>query len=271
MRDPTLSTEDVLIAVEDGIARVTFNRPQARNAASPEMLEAITSFLLRAEGDRSIRCIVFSGAGGHFMAGGDVRSFTAIAELPPIERQRNFEVRVARNAHLFNVLERLPQPVISSVQGTAAGAGLGFALASDLVVAARSAAFVLAHVNVGASPDASSSWHLPRAVGVKRAMAMALLAEPLKAEAALAQGLISHVVDDAELESTTLRLAQRLARGPSVAIAQAKSLINGALGRTLAEQLAAEARSMGLSAASEDFIEGPRAFLEKRKPVFRGS
>lgn len=266
-----MSTQDLLISVDEGIARLTFNRPEARNAVSPEMLEAILAFLMRAEQDRAIRCIVFSGAGGQFMAGGDIRSFTTVADQPPAERQRAFESRVARNAHLFNVLQRLPQPVISSVQGTAAGAGLGFAIASDLVVAARSAVFVLAHVNVGASPDAATSWHLPRAIGVKRAMAMALLAEPLKAEAALAQGLISHVVDDAELGAFTDKLARRLAQGPAVALAQAKSLINRSLGNTLAEQLAAEALSMGLSAASDDFVEGPRAFLEKRKPRFGGT
>jgi 2-(1,2-epoxy-1,2-dihydrophenyl)acetyl-CoA isomerase len=265
-----MHTEDLIISLDQGIARLTFNRPQARNAASPEMLEAILAFLLRVERDRSIRCIVFRGAGGHFMAGGDVRSFTTVAKLPPEERLCTFEARVARNAHLFNVLQRLPQPVISSVQGAAAGAGLGFAIASDLVVAARSASFVLAHVNVGASPDAATSWHLPRAVGVKQAMRMALLGEPITAEAALAQGLISHVVDDEDLASFTDRFAQRLANGPGVALAQAKSLINRSLGNTLAEQLAAEARSMGIAAASEDFIEGPSAFLEKRKPAFRG-
>lgn len=266
-----MSTDHLLVSVEDGIARLTFNRPDARNAASPEMLEAILAFLLRAEHDATVRCIVFAGAGGHFMAGGDVRSFTLIADLSPQERLHNLEVRVARNAHLFNVMQRLSVPVISSVQGTAAGAGLGFAIASDLVVADRSAGFVLSHVKVGASPDAASTWHLPRAVGVKRAMAIALLAEPVKAEAALAQGLISHLVEDGELDAQTDRLAHQLARGPRVALAQAKSLINQSMGNTLAEQLAAEARSIGLAAASPDFVEGPRAFLEKRKPVFGGA
>lgn len=263
-----MTTDHLLTSVEDGIARLTFNRPDARNAASPEMLEAIHAFLQRAEHDPGIRCIVFSGAGGHFMAGGDVRSFTLLADMAPEERRRNFESRVLRNAHLFNVLQRLPQPVIASVQGTAAGAGLGFAIAADLTVAARSAGFVLSHVNVGASPDGSTSWHLPRAIGLKRAMAMALLAEPLTAEAALAQGLISHLVEDDQLEATTHALAQRLARGPRVALSQARQLMRQSLGNTLAEQLAAEARAMGLAAASPDFIEGPRAFLEKRKPVF---
>lgn len=263
-----MTTEHLLISLEDGIARLTFNRPEARNAASPEMLEAILDFLIRAEQDRSVRCVVFSGAGEHFMAGGDIRSFTLVADLPPEERRSHFEARVARNAHLFNVLQRLPQPVIASVHGMAAGAGLGFALGSDLVVAARSAGFMLAHVNIGASPDAATSWHLPRAVGVKRAMAMALLGEPVKAESALAQGLVSHVVDDTDLMDFTNKLARRLAGGPAVALAQAKALVNQSLGNTLAEQLAAEAKSMGTSAASPDFIEGPRAFLAKRKPAF---
>lgn len=263
-------TEHLLISIEDGIARLTFNRPEARNAASPEMLEAVLEFLLRAENDASIRCIVLTGAGQHFMAGGDVRSFTLVAQQEPQQRRLAFEARVAKGAHLFNVMQRLPQPVIASVMGAAAGAGLGFAAAADLVVAGRSASFVLAHVRVGASPDAATSWHLPRAMGVKRAMAMALLAEPLSADEALAAGLVSHVVDDAQLPEFTQALARRLAQGPGVALAQAKRLINRSLGNSLGQQLAAEARSMGISAATDDFVEGPRAFLEKRKPAFRG-
>lgn len=265
-----MATDHLLVCVEDGIARLTFNRPEVRNAASSEMLEAILAFLMRAEHDSTVRCVVFAGTGQHFMAGGDVRSFTLVADQPPQERRLAFETRVARNAHLFNVMQRLPQPVIACVRGMAAGAGLGFASAADLVVAGRSAGFVLAHINVGASPDAATSWHLPRAIGVKRTMAMALLAEPVNAQAALAQGLVSHVVDDEDLEAFTLRLARRLAAGPAVALAQAKSLVNRSMGNTLGEQLAAEARSMGLSAATQDFIEGPRAFLEKRAPRFRG-
>lgn len=263
-----MSTDHLLITVEDGIARLTFNRPDTRNAASPEMLEALLAFLLRAEQDPTVRCIVLRGAGGQFMAGGDVRSFAVVATMPAHERLQHFESRVSRNAHLFNVMQRLPQPVIACVEGTAAGAGIGFAIAADLTVAARSAAFILAHVNIGASPDASSSWHLPRAVGMKQAMSMALLPEAIGAEAALAHGLISHLAEDSEIGLVTDRLARRLAQGPATALAQAKRLMHQSLGHTLAEQLAAEARSMGLCAASPDFIEGPRAFLEKRRPVF---
>ncbi|NML43340.1 enoyl-CoA hydratase [Ramlibacter sp. G-1-2-2] len=265
-----MSADHLLVAVEDGVARLTFNRPEARNAASPEMLEALLAFLLRAEEDRRIRCIVLAGAGEHFMAGGDIRSFAQYAQLEPAQRRQAVEARVAKNTYLFNVLQRIPQPVIAMVHGTAAGAGVGFAVGCDLVVAGRSAGFQLAHVNIGACPDGGTSWFLPRAIGSKRAMAMALLGERLDATSALAQGLVSHVVDDAELETFTLALAHRLARGPAIALAQAKALIHRSLGSTLAEQLAAEARGMGAAAASEDFLEGPRAFLEKRKPVFRG-
>ncbi|MES2481319.1 MAG: enoyl-CoA hydratase-related protein [Pseudomonadota bacterium] len=263
-------SEHLQIQIADGIARLTFNRPEVRNAISPQMLDGMLDFLLRAEGDPTIRCIVMAGAGENFMAGGDIKNFAQYATQSPAERRLTFESRVAKGGQIFAVLQRIPQPVIASVHGAAAGAGLGFAIAADIVVAARSATFLLAHVNIGASPDAATSWHLPRAVGVKRAMAMALLAEPMDAPTALEQGLVTHVVDDAELAERTSRIAKRLAAGPAVALTQAKSLIRQSLGNTLGEQLLAEARSMGISASTEDFIEGPRAFLEKRKPAFRG-
>ena len=152
----------------------------------------------------------------------------------------------------------------------AAGAGVGFIAGADLVIAAESAGVVLAHINIGASPDGSTSYHLPRSIGVKRAKAMALLGDAIDARTAQAYGLVNWVVPDDTLEAETDKLARRLAAGPAVALAQAKSLINQSLGNTLADQLAAEAKSMGISAASEDFIEGPKAFMEKRKAQFSG-
>lgn len=260
----------LLVSIDDGIARLTFNRPDVRNALSPEMLDGLLAFFLRAETDRGIRCIVIAGAGSHFMAGGDVKSFAATAQQSPSERRLAFEARVNKGSHVFAVMERLPQPILASISGAVAGAGLGFVGAADLVIAADNASFVMAYVNIGASPDASTSFHLPRAIGVKRAKTMALMGRPIDAKTALNYGLIDWVVGEDALLGETERIARTLAAGPSVAMAQAKFLMNQSLNNTLPEQLAAETIGMGLSAATEDFIEGPKAFLEKRKPQFTG-
>jgi 2-(1,2-epoxy-1,2-dihydrophenyl)acetyl-CoA isomerase len=261
-------TDHLLTSVEDGIARITFNRPDVRNAISAEMLEAMLAFLLSVEQDKAVKCVILSGAGSHFMAGGDVKNFSQSAAMSGAERRLAFEGRVAKGGLVFSVLERLPQPVIASVSGAAAGAGLGFVVAADLAIAGEGARFLLAHVNIGASPDGSTSYHLPRAIGMKRSKGMALLGEPVLARDALASGLINWVVADDALAAETDRIARRLAHGPAVAMSQAKWLLNQSLGNGLNDQLAAEALAMGRSAASDDFIEGPRAFMEKRKPRF---
>ena len=263
-------TDHLLTSIEDGIARITFNRPDVRNAISAELLEALLEFLLSVEQDKAVRCIVISGAGKHFMAGGDVKNFTLTATQSAAQRRLAFEARVHKGGLVFAMMERLPQPIIASVNGFAAGAGLGFVLAADLAIASESAGCLLAHVNIGASPDGSTSYHLPRAIGIKRAKAMALLGDPVDAKTALAYGLVNWVVPEDALRSETDKIARRFVSGPAVALAQAKSLMNHSLGNSLSEQLAAEALSMGRSAASEDFVEGPRAFLEKRKPRFSG-
>ena len=260
----------LIISQDDGLARLTFNRPEARNALSPEMVEGLLEFFLRAELDRSIRCIVLDAAGKHFMAGGDIKSFALMAQQKPQERRQAFEARIHKGSQIFAVMQRIPQPILCCVQGAVAGAGMGFVSASDLVIASDNASFVMAYVNMGVSMDAGTSYHLPRAIGLKRAKAMALLGEPISAQTAADYGLVDRVVSLDALPAESNRIARTLARGPSVAIAQIKSLMNQSLNSTLADQLAAEAVGMGVAAATEDFIEGPQSFLEKRKPVFKG-
>lgn len=261
-------TDDLLIDVADGVACLTFNRPAARNAISAAMLDGLTDFLLAAETDAAIRCIVLAGAGGHFMAGGDVRNFAETADQTAAQRRAAFEARVHRGNRVFTLLQRVPQPVVASVAGFAAGAGLSFVAAADLAIAAAGARFVLAHVHIGASPDAGASYYLPRSIGMKRAKAMALLGDVADARTAEAMGLINRVVPDADLGTETANLARRLAAGPRRAMAQAKALLDASPGRDLAGQLAAEAEAMGLCAATADFAEGARAFMQKRKARF---
>jgi len=251
---------------DHGIAWLTFNRPQLRNATSEEMITALHGTLLRIEADPSVRCVVLRGAGDHFMAGGDINAFAAIASQPAPERRALMQERLARSAPIFSLLERLPQPVVASVRGAVAGGGVGFLLSCDLAIAASDARFVLAQVRVGLSPDGSSSWHLPRTVGMKKAKQMALLGEMLDAPTALAWGLVNQVVAPEEVHAVTERIARQLAASPRHALAHAKRLLNRSLGNSLDEQVALEGQAIGLCAESDDFVAGIRAFQASRKP-----
>lgn len=258
-------SQDLLISVEDGVARLTFNRPAVRNAINAAMIERLTDFLLAAETDPAIRCIVLAGAGGQFMAGGDVANFAEAAEQAPDQRRAAFEGRVHRGNRIFTLMQRLPQPILASVAGAAAGAGLSFVAAADLAIAGAGARFVLAHVHVGLSPDAGATYHLPRSIGLKRAKAMALLGDMIDAPAAEAMGLINRVVPDDALEAETAALARRLVKGPAGAMARTKALLEASVSRDLAAQLAAEAEAIGWSVASDEFVAGVQAFMQKRR------
>ena len=262
----------LLTSVQDGVATMTMNRPEARNALSLEMRQDMRTFLAEIEHDPKVRCVVLKGAGNHFMAGGDVKSFSEIAKTTTgEERRRQFEHRIHDLHPLVFLMRRLPKPIIASVQGAAAGAGLSFAMACDLIIAADTAFFTLAYINIGTSPDGSGTYFLPRLVGLKKAMEIALLGDRFDAASAQAIGLVNFVVPAAGLEAETAKLAARLANGPTRAIGNTKRLLNHSLERSMEEQLAAEAVSFADCAASTDWAEGVTAFAEKRKPRFTGN
>jgi len=252
-----------------GIAWLTFNRPETRNATSLEMLEALHARLLQIEGDSTVRCVVLRGAGEHFMAGADLAALDQIAALAAPQRRIAMQQRLAKSAPIFSLIERLEQPVIASVRGAVAGGGMGFLLACDLAIAASDAKFVLAQTKIGLSPDGASSWHLPRTVSMKRAKQLALLGEILDAPRALAWGLVNWVVDAGDVQAETDRIARLLAAGPAHSLAKAKQLLNAAPGNGLADQVSLESQCMGVCAETEDFVEGLRAVRQKRAPVFR--
>lgn len=254
---------------DDGVVTLTMNRPQMRNASSLEMLDAMHRHLLAIESDPSIRCVVLCGSGEQFMAGGDVAAFAEMAKLAPPERRTALQMRMAKSAPIFPLIERLPQPVVASVRGTVAGGGLGFLLACDLAVAADDSKFVLSHVKLGLSPDGSSSWHLPRTIGVKKSKQMAFLADVVDAQTALQWGLVNWVVAPTEVAAFTARLVARLAGSPPESLAQAKRLLNQAPSMTLSEQVAAEGHAIGLCAQTPEFVEGVTAFMEKRPANFK--
>ena len=263
-------SEDLLLDIGGGIARMTVNRPQARNALSPKMIQDMVHFCQKIELDPAVRCLVITGAGEHFMAGGDVKGFLEVIDLPPEELRSNFMQRSVDAGPLWTALERLPQPVLCSVRGFAAGVALSFIAGADLVIASDTAKFLLAHVGLGLVPDGASTYHLPRAVGVRRAKQMAFFGDRIDAAEALQMGLVNWVVPDAELDAKTEEIAQRLARAPSVSLAQSKFLMNRALRSSIDDPLTGETLALGRCAMTEDLKEGVRAFVEKRKPQFRG-
>jgi 2-(1,2-epoxy-1,2-dihydrophenyl)acetyl-CoA isomerase len=261
-------TTDVLTEIDGPVARITFNRPAVRNAANMAMLMGMRQFLLDVERDRSIRCVLITGAGDHFMAGGDVNAFNETLSRSPEERRTEFEGRVQSAGTLFVQLGRMPQPIVVKVRGAAAGAALGFVAGADFAICGASSVFVLAHVNIGASPDGTSSYYLPRVLGVRKAKELAILGQKLSAEEALASGLVTRVVPDAELDSAVSALVDRIVAAPAESVRRAKFLMDQSLDNSLERQLQLEAQCFGECAATDDFAEGVSAFVGKRKATF---
>jgi 2-(1,2-epoxy-1,2-dihydrophenyl)acetyl-CoA isomerase len=260
----------VLVAREGGVATITLNRPQALNALDRELTAALRDAVFSAENDAGVRCVVLRG-GEHFMAGGDLKWFKTLAEgRTSAENRVQFEAFVHEVHALILSLRRMPKPVIASVRGAAAGFGMSLMMATDLAIAADSAYFTLAYTLIGVSPDGGSTFSLPRSVGQKKAMEIALLGERFDAATAERLGLVNRVVPSSSLDAETGKLAARLAAGPTAVYARTKALVNGSLNATLESQLQREAEAFAQSASEPDFIEGLAAFIEKRKPQFKG-
>jgi len=266
-----MSNDAVLLAIDGGIATLTLNRPAALNALDLAMTAALQDATERVAGDAAVRAVVLRGAGAHFMAGGDIKWFHGMLDEPAAERCRRFE-RIIGDVHGSVLrLRGMGKPVLASVHGAVAGFGLSLMNACDLAIAADSAYFTLAYCHIGTSPDGGATYALPRLVGMKQAMEIALLGDRFDAQRALALGLVNRVVPAAELEDATRQLAQRLAAGPTAVYAKTKRLLNESLNRSLPEQLLAEQEAFAASAMTDDFAEGVRAFVAKRKPQFSGS
>lgn len=259
---------DLLTGIDDGIARVTFNRPAARNAVTRAMLADMSRFLEQVASARDVRCVLISGTGEHFMGGADLRGFDEMLRQGGAERARDFEARVRNGSKLILQLARLPQPVVVKVRGAAAGVALGFIGAADFVLCGASAVFLLAQVGIGAIPDGGTTWWLPRLVGPRRAREIAMLAGRFGADDARAMGLVNRVVPDGELDAAVDALVARLVAAPVESLRQTKQLLDAAPGNSLAEQLELEARGFGACAGTDDFVEGVRAFIEKRPARF---
>ena len=265
-----MSDPQILEQTADAIATITLNRPAALNALTPEMMEGLIEATARIERDEGIRCVVIRGAGEHFMAGGDVKSFqkSLIEDRENYLRRRERQVVAAHQ--LIYQLRRMPKPVLACVQGAAAGFGLSLVLAADLAIASEDAIFTLAYRHIGLSADGGATYFLPRVVGERRALELTLLGERFAAQRALELGIVNWVVPRAALAEETAKLARKLADGPTVALGLAKRLIRSSLDHSWDEHSHREAESFAAAAATQDHLEGVSAFVEKRQPVFRG-
>jgi 2-(1,2-epoxy-1,2-dihydrophenyl)acetyl-CoA isomerase len=258
----------ILADAAGGVTTLTLNRPKALNALDRELTVALREAVYAAEQSAAVRCLVIRG-GEHFMAGGDLRWFASQIEDRSFTERKSMFLEFIGEVHgIILSLRRMPKPVLASVSGAAAGFGMSLVLACDMAVAADSAYFTLAYSLIGASPDGGSTFALPRVVGAKRAMEIALLGERFDAAAAERLGLVNRVVPAARLQEETALLAQRLAAGPTAVYGRTKALLNASLGATLETQLQREAEAFAQCAAEPNFAEGLSAFLEKRKARF---
>ncbi len=259
----------ILFEIKDAVARITLNRPDRLNAFTEQMHKELAAALDQIRNDPSVRVLVITGAGRAFSAGQDLGERMMSGEPDAAPRQVGSSLEKYYNP-LVRSLRELPLPVLCVVNGVAAGAACNIALACDLVLAARSAAFVQVFSNIGLIPDAGGTYLLPRLVGMARAMAWSLLAEKVSAEQAVETGLIWRCVDDELLGQEAESLVQRLAAGPTHAYALTKRALHASPGHSLEEQLAMEAHLQSSAIGSKDFREGVAAFLGKRRPAFRG-
>lgn len=244
-----------------GIAHLRFNRSPALNAIDVTTALAFREGCERIAADAMVRVVVISGEGRAFMAGGDLRALQSDPQATAVQLIDGMHGGI-------RLLAQLRAPVIASLHGAVAGGGLGLALGCDLAIAADGTRFDLAYPRIGASSDCSTSWALPRLVGLRRALEIALLCEPFDAQEALRLGLVNRVVPAERLQDETLAMAQKLARGPREALARLKRLLRESLECSLDAQLDAEAESFRACAGTADFREGVSAFLEKRQPDF---
>jgi 2-(1,2-epoxy-1,2-dihydrophenyl)acetyl-CoA isomerase len=257
----------ILVSLEEGVLNVTLNRPEKLNALNPEMHQLLREAFARARDEEAVRAVLLTGAGRGFCAGQDLGERKQAAEDTPID------LSMSLGSHynpLVRRMHELRKPIVCAVNGVAAGSGANIALAADIVLAARSASFIQSFANLGLVPDSGGTWILPRLVGRARAMGLALLGDKLSAEDAERWGLIWKAVDDDRLAAEAGALARRLAGGPTKGYGLLKKALNASPGNSLDAQLDLERDLQREAGFSEDYREAVSAFIEKRKPAYKG-
>jgi 2-(1,2-epoxy-1,2-dihydrophenyl)acetyl-CoA isomerase len=256
----------ILASLDAGVLTITLNRPDRLNAFNPGMHQELRKALERALDEAAVRAVLLTGAGRGFCAGQDLSERSVAADTPI-----DLSVSLGSNYNpLVRRLRELPKPIVCAVNGVAAGAGANIALACDLVIAARSASFVQSFARLGLVPDSGGTWILPRLLGPARAMGLALLGEKLSAEQAEQWGLIWKVVEDAELVSVSSEMARALAQGPTKGYGLIKKAFNASWGNSLDAQLDLERDLQREAGLTQDYREGVAAFMQKRKPEYKG-
>jgi 2-(1,2-epoxy-1,2-dihydrophenyl)acetyl-CoA isomerase len=269
-----MAYETIDLKIEDSVAEITLNRPERLNAWNDQLGRELNQAVLDDAADTGVRAVMITGAGRGFSSGADVKE---MLERSSSDGQANGQAANVgdllreRYHPIIKGIRELPKPVVAAVNGPAVGIGCSLALACDLIVAAESAVFGLAFVNIGLVPDGGSTVLVPAAVGKARALEMALLGDPVPASQALDWGLINRVAPDGKLIDEARALTRRLAAGPTRSYANSKRALNNSLFKHMDEQLELEAQIQGEMTGSADFLEGISAFVEKREPDFKGA
>jgi 2-(1,2-epoxy-1,2-dihydrophenyl)acetyl-CoA isomerase len=252
--------------IQDHVATLTLNRPEAYNAVNTPLARELLEATTQMDEDSAVRCLVITGAGKAFCAGGDVKGFHDHgADIGAHLKQLTGLLHGA-----VSRLARMPKPVIAAVNGVVAGGGMGLMLACDLSYAVETATLTMAYSRIGANPDGSSTFWLPRLVGVRRALELIYTNRVLTAQEAYAWGLLNGMVAAEKFPDEVYALARQLANGPTLAYARAKKLCYTSVNETLETQMESEARAIAASGKTEDFREGILAFMQKRAAAFTG-
>jgi enoyl-CoA hydratase/carnithine racemase len=259
--------DELTCSVEERVAVLTLNRPDARNALTLEMKHALVETIPRLGADPDVGCLLLTGAGSAFCAGGDTKKMAADGN-PPSPEERKRQLRWEHDIPL--ALHTLEKPSVAALPGPAAGAGFSLALACDLRIAGESTFVTTAYARLGLSGDYGGSWFLTQLVGPAKARELFYLADRIDAATCLELGIVNRVVPDADLAKDARALAARIAAGPPVALRYMKENLNRALREDLAACLEVEAERMVQGAMTEDYLEAVRAFQEKRAPAFKG-
>jgi enoyl-CoA hydratase/carnithine racemase len=272
MKNHETGTDQLLLELRDRVATLTLNRPQARNAMTPELTGALRKAIAWAATEPEVGVLLITGAGSAFCSGADVKAMgrgaSGSAERPSAESQ--FQEMRARHHEISGALQRMRKPSIAALPGPAAGAGMAIALACDLRIAAESAFLSTAYARIGLSGDYGIAWLLTRVVGPARARELMLTAERVGAEKAERIGLVNRVVADEALEAEAFALARQLAHGPQIAFAYMKDNLDEALAIDHGMAIDREADRLLKARSTEDHREAVRAFAEKREPEFSG-